>query len=121
MSKKRQLGQYFTSNFDLMLHRVEFSHFFTKDVFFTYDSPTVNIIDPFAGDGSLLRSVVNKIKNHFDDVKNLRINAVGCDIDKSLCEQYGWTHIDSIASTDKEIETTANVNQNFVCVTNHRI
>ena len=52
-----------------------------------------------------MRSVVNKIKNHFDDVENLRINAVGCDIDKSLCEQYGWTHIDSIASTDKEIET----------------
>ena len=118
MSKKRQLGQYFTSNFDLMFHRVEFSHFFTKDVFFHYDSPTVNLIDPFAGDGSLLRTVVKKINTHFNDVENLRINAVGCDIDKSLCERYGWTHIDSIVSTDKEIETTANVNQHFVCVTN---
>ena len=119
MSKKRQLGQYFTKNFDLLLSsRAEFDTFFTKEVFFTYDGPTVNLIDPFAGDGSLLRSVVNKITNHFDDVKNLRINAVGCDIDKSLCEQYGWTHIDSIASTNKEIETTTNVNQHFVCVTN---
>lgn len=119
MSKKRQLGQYYTTNFDLMLYYLaEFSHFFTKDVFFTYDASTVNIIDPFAGDGSLLRLVVNKIKNHFDDVNNLRINAVGCDIDKSLCEQYGWTHIDSITSTDTEIETAANVNQHFVCVTN---
>lgn len=118
MSKKRQLGQYFTSNFDSLLSKLEFDTFFTKEVFFTYDVSTVNLIDPFAGDGSLLRSVVNKIKNHFDDVENLRINAVGCDIDKSLCERYGWTHIDSIASTDKEIETAANINQHFVCVTN---
>ena len=118
MSKKRQLGQYFTSNFDLILSKLEFDSFFSKDVFFTYNASTVNIIDPFAGDGSLLRSVVNTVKNKFSDSENLRINAVGCDIDKSLCEQYGWTHIDSIASTDTEIETTANVNQHFVCVTN---
>lgn len=119
MSKKRQLGQYFTSNFDLVLSRLEFDTFFTKDIFFTYDNDsTVNLIDPFAGDGSLLCSVVNTVKNKFSDVENLRINAVGCDIDKSLCEQYGWTHIDSIASTDKEIKNAANVNQHFVCVTN---
>jgi hypothetical protein len=39
MSKKRQLGQYFTSNFDLVLRKLEFDSFFTKDIFCTYDTP----------------------------------------------------------------------------------
>ena len=124
MSKKRQLGQYFTKNISRIINRPEFDDFL-KDgnglntVSINGDYKVCNIIDPFAGDGSLLRSIVDRIRHiECNDSEKYRIHAIGCDIDKTLCEQYGWKHIDSILATDKEIEYSLNINPYFLCVTN---